>query len=293
MNTTNATELLAALGVTMGTVKTAAATQPPAAQPPVQTKTAEEAPNNEKEKEKEKDDDDKKKESQAKEAQAKEAQAKEFEAKVAAAVETKLAAAVEAELAKKIANSVLYDESIIKTAEQKWFVQQGVLIPDQKLAHVMYQQECAKFAQAQQLAQQAQMKQAQAMGHQQYLTMTAHHLASQMATKQASVDAVRAACAADGLSFDYVSRLAQQKLAAMDGAGVMMGANMYPDAGRPSGQWQQAVEQTAETVDFVPGDTPAGGSTSVPPTMTGFTVPTTLPNNPGLNHGQPLAAPKT
>lgn len=196
---------------------------------------------------------------------------------------------------------VIFDPSIIKTAEQKWLFDNGYgLITDPNAATVIINS-LRKTAEVQQkVAQQTKEAELNAMGESMYRGIMKVSTAMSLAAGDMDLTTANKIAAMLGLDMAQVLAAARQmKQAATDvevaaGPSAFFGGNLATPARSGSSETQSAADRCANTVQMpapaLPGDTtPARG---VDEKLLRFTEAANLPNNPGLNHGQTIAPAK-
>lgn len=193
------------------------------------------------------------------------------------------------------AGQVLYDRSLIKTAAQEWCLEQGMLVPDEKVAERLFNES--------QMAEQAQQKQAEAekramleeQGKILFQGMLKESAAYELARGEMTLeDATKVArylgCGLDGLCKE--AREIKQAMTDVEVAAVpndIFFAGQKGMAARTgSSRVLQAAAQNGATTEFEPE---AVGGTRQPAhgpdeNTRRFVDTATMPGNPGLNHGQ-------
>ncbi|HSW49750.1 MAG TPA: hypothetical protein VLH09_06215 [Bryobacteraceae bacterium] len=198
---------------------------------------------------------------------------------------------------------VRYDPALIKTAEQKWLIDNGYgVVPDPvKAAHIVNGFRSAIYAQQKQ-AEMAKSAELHKMGSAMFDGSMERELALNLALGHADGATVTKVAAALDLDLQAIKQAAREmraKIASTDvevaaGPSAFFGGNLATPARSGSSETQQAAERCANTVQMpapaLPGDTsPARGQDAQ---LMGFTQAANLPNNPGLNHGQAIAPGK-
>jgi hypothetical protein len=200
---------------------------------------------------------------------------------------------------------VIYDPSIIKTAEQKWLLDNGYgLIPDPaKAAHIISGFRNSAVAQQKQ-AEMNKVAELHKMGSAMYDGQVEREMALNMAMGAIDGATVMKVAAALDLDYSAIKHAALQmraKIASTDvevaaGPSAFFQNNLATPARTGSSETSSAAERCANTVQMpapaLQGDvSPASGSSD--PKLTRFTEAANMPGNPGLNHGQQIASPKT
>lgn len=231
-------------------------------------------------------------------AAAKAAAAKKAEAEKAAE------AAKQAEAEKAAANAgpqieagqVLYDPALLKTAEQQALAQHGYgIIPDAEKAAEVYGLLTEKQASLKKQAEAAKQAEAEAAGRMAYIGQAKTAAALALAQGECSVNDVLKQANALGYNVnDVIAEARRMKIAMGDVESAATPNDVFfqgqqGSAARSStSNWQQAAEQTRETVPFTPQD--ASGVTQPvrgqDQKSLGFNESVVMPNNPGLDHGQ-------
>lgn len=219
-------------------------------------------------------------------------------AKVAAVAPAKVAAPVAAPAAPaKVAAptaDVLYNPSIIKTAEQKWLLEnQGILIPDESKAKEIY----GNFAKTAEATKQAELNkfaaEMEARGVLQLHGMMKESCAMQLAGGEVShADVIKTAAWTGCSVADIVKRANELKkiaeLAAASPEAAFFGSERGRAARTDDSEVMRAAERNQNTTSFEPeavsGTRPAARGSDGKDLRFQETV--VIPNNPGLNHGQ-------
>jgi hypothetical protein len=189
---------------------------------------------------------------------------------------------------------VQYNPAIIKTAEQKWLLEnKGILIPEAKTAAEVY----ANYVKAAQSEKHAEMQKTaaefEARGVLQYRGMLKEACAMQLADGTATqFDVIKTAKWINCNPSEIVARAAELKklaeLAAAEGGAAFFGNERGRAARTSDSEMLAAAERNQNTTSFEPeavsGTRPATRGTDEKELR--FTETVTLPNNPGLNHGQ-------
>ena len=190
---------------------------------------------------------------------------------------------------------VVYDPALIKTAEQKWCLDQGYLIPDPSKAAQIYQDH-VKTAELQKQAEEEKVaREIEARGAVMYQGMVKESASYQLATGQ--IDMSQAAHTAQylGCSPTAIVKRAQQIKSAMTDVEIAATPNDVFFAGQKgmaartgSSEVLQGAARNNATTEFTPEATqgtrqPAQGPDE---NTQRFVDTATLPGNPGLNHGQ-------
>ena len=215
--------------------------------------------------------------------------------KVAAAAPAPVAAPVApAPKAPEKVADVQYNPAIIKTAEQKWLLDnKGILIPDAKTASEIYST-LANKAQAEKNAElQKVAAEFEARGVLQYRGMLKEACAMQLADGTATqFDVLKTAKWTNCSPSEIVNRAAELKklaeLAAAEGGAAFFGNERGRAARTSDSEMLAAAERNQNTTSFEPeavsGTRPATRGTDEKELR--FVDTVTMPNNPGLNHGQ-------
>lgn len=215
--------------------------------------------------------------------------------KVAAAPVAPVAAPVAPKAPEKVAD-VQYNPAIIKTAEQKWLLEnKGILIPDAKTAADIYgtlvnKAQAEKNAELQKVAAEF-----EARGVLQYRGMLKEACAMQLADGTATqFDVIKTAKWINCNPSEIVARAAELKklaeLAAAEGGAAFFGNERGRAARTSDSEMLSAAERNQNTTSFEPeavsGTRPATRGTDEKEMR--FVETVTIPNNPGLNHGQKI-----
>jgi hypothetical protein len=193
------------------------------------------------------------------------------------------------------AGTVQYDPALIKTAAQKWCLEElGALIPNEKTAQALYDEAVnrAKTAQAQEEAKLA--AQLEAQGAAIYRGQVKESAAFQLANGDLSIADVCKVAAQVGCDVNEIVHKARELKLAADGAAAAVTNDTFfsgalgTAARTGSSNTQQAAERNNNTTEYQV-DAQAGTR----PEQNGpnekdmrFVDTATLPGNPGLNHGQ-------
>jgi hypothetical protein len=210
-----------------------------------------------------------------------------------AAAPAPVAAPVAPKAPEKVAD-VQYNPAIIKTAEQKWLLDnKGILIPDAKTASEIYST-LANKAQAEKNAElQKVAAEFEARGVLQYRGMLKEACAMQLADGTATqFDVIKTAKWINCNPSEIVARAAELKklaeLAAAEGGAAFFGNERGRAARTSDSEMLAAAERNQNTTSFEPeavsGTRPATRGTDEKELR--FVDTVTMPNNPGLNHGQ-------
>jgi hypothetical protein len=189
---------------------------------------------------------------------------------------------------------VLYNPEVIKTAEQKWLLEnQGILVLDPVKAANLVQTfaktaESAKTAELNKFA--AEME---ARGVLQFHGMMKESCAMQLASGEAvAADVIKTAAWVGCSVGDIIKRANELKkiaeLAAASGEAAFFGSERGRAARTDDSEVMRAAERNQNTTSFEPE---AVGGTRAATRGTDakelrFQETVTMPNNPGLNHGQ-------
>jgi len=182
--------------------------------------------------------------------------------------------------------AVTYDPAVITTPEQKWLLEQGIVIPDAKIASIVYGQQVAisnqvKTAELEKLAEEERCK-----GALQYHGMLKESMAMQYANGTASIHDLCKVAAWIGVPAQEIIKRAETLRAATPSPALVDGH--LGSAARPGSSTMAAAEQNGNTTQFEPEGAagtrqPVSGQDEK---LVRFTDTITLPGNPGLNHGQ-------
>jgi len=188
--------------------------------------------------------------------------------------------------------SVQYDPAIIKTAQQKWLLEtQGILVPDEKTAAALVAnlQKTAEVEKRAELNKYA--AEMEARGALQFHGMLKESTAMRLADGEATqFEVIKAAAYAGCHPSEIVARAQElKKLAEIAGAGP--GSAFFGDQwarGARDGEILAASERSNASVEF---KSEASAGTRAPTrgidaAALRFQESVTIPNNPGLNHGQ-------
>lgn len=189
---------------------------------------------------------------------------------------------------------VLYNPAVIKTAEQKWLLEnQGILVLDQAKAAALVQT-FAKTAEASKTAELNKFAaEMEARGVLQFHGMMKESCAMQLANGETTpADVIKTAAWVGCSVGDIIKRANELKkiaeLAAASGEAAFFGSERGRAARTDDSEVMRAAERNQNTTAFEPeavsGTRAATRGTDAKELRFQETV--TIPNNPGLNHGQ-------
>jgi hypothetical protein len=193
--------------------------------------------------------------------------------------------------------AVQYDPAVFKTAEQKALLAQGIVIPDEGTAKMVFDSQVQKQAEAKQAEQQAKVAELEARGALMLRGMTKESAAMNLVLadkfgreEQLYVAKVAGMCRCPQSEI-YKLATELKKLAEMEAArgtdswvveGFGRGARAEDGNMIEKAEGQKALQQFESSAS-------AGTKATVPfgsPEDKAFQDTVTIPNNPGLNHGQ-------
>jgi len=188
------------------------------------------------------------------------------------------------ETAKKAA--VQYDPNVITTLEQKWLLEQGIVVPDAKTAEIIYKQQVAIEEQQKMAEFEALAENERAKGALQYHGMLQESAAMRFSEGLMGLNEVVKVANWTGVNPQQIVKRAEQLVAANPAPALVDGH--LGTAARITSAVQAAAEANANTTQFQPE---AVSGTRAPAIgddekLKRFTEVVTLPGNPGLNHGQ-------
>jgi len=187
---------------------------------------------------------------------------------------------------------VIYDPNLIKTAAQKWCMENGMLIPDPRVAEAICAQHASQTKAAHLQAQEKVAEELRAQGTVLYHGMVKESCALQLASGEITLE--QAAKLAAMIHVPLAAILERAKQAATDcesaasANAVFFGSERGRAARSNDSQTLQAADRNNATTMYAPpalggGREPVSGQDE---NSTRMTTPVTLPGNPGLNHGQ-------
>lgn len=212
-----------------------------------------------------------------------------------AAVTAPAAPAAPAKVAAPVAPAapVMYDPNVIKTAEQKWLLNEGILIPDEKKAAAL----CASMRAEQEAIKKAELnkfaaeKEAEGvlLFHGQLKEATAMRVAEGEASR---LEVIKTAAWVGCDVSEILARASELKkiaeLAAASEGAAFFGNERGRAARTNDSEVLGAAEKNQNTTHFEP-EAVAGTRAAVRGSDAAdlrFQETVTIPNNPGLNHGQ-------
>jgi hypothetical protein len=187
----------------------------------------------------------------------------------------------------------MYDPAVIKTAEQKWLLTQNIVCPDEKAAAAIVQT-MSKNAEAQKTAELNKFAaEMEARGVLQFHGMMKESCAMRLADGECSgLEVVKIASWTGCTPQDIVARATELRklaeLAAASPAAAFFGDERGSAARSSNSEVMGAAERNQNTTSFEP-ETVAGtrpAARGVDAKELRFQDTVTMPNNPGLNHGQ-------
>lgn len=181
--------------------------------------------------------------------------------------------------------AVQYDPAYITTAEQKWLLANGIVIPDAKIASVVYQQHVAQSQQVKMAELEALAEEERSKGALQYHGMLKESTAMRLAEGEATINDVVKVASWIGVRPEAIIKRAEELAAAATSPALV--ADHLGTAARNTSAVQAAAEQNANTTEFRPE---AASGTRGPvrtqdEKLFRFTDTMVLPGNPGLDKG--------
>jgi len=187
----------------------------------------------------------------------------------------------------------MYDPAVIKTAEQKWLLERGAVITDEKLAATIVQN-MVKSAEAQKTAELMKFAaEMEARGVLQFHGMLKESCAMRLADGDCTgLEVLKTAMWTGCSAQDIINRTNELKklaeLAAASSGAAFFGDERGSAARSSNSEVMGAAERNQNTTSFEP-ETVAGtrpAARGVDAKELRFQDTVTMPNNPGLNHGQ-------